>query len=213
MSVLASIFWRDLRLILRGGHAGLALAFLFLVITLLPFGLGPDLPLLRRLAPGFVWIAFLQALMLSLDRIFQEDLEDGSLDQYVLLTPPLEAIVLAKAAAHWVGVALPMLAAVPLAALMLNLDGAPLIRLTVALAIGAPALVMLGALGAAFGASVRRGGMLAILLVVPFYVPLVIFGAQAHSGGALLLLGLAGVASVFLVPVAAAAALRAAIRQ
>lgn len=204
----------------RGGHSVLAVAFLFIAVTLLPFGIGPELKLLRSLAPGLLWVVLVMALMTSLDRLFQEDYEDGALDRLMLLPLPLELAVLAKLAGHYVALVVPLLAAVPLAGLLLNIEPQRLGGLLAAMLAGTPALVLLGGIGAALAVSVRRGALLTVLLSLPFHVPVLIFGAAAGeaalSGAAvtapLWVLAALSVAALLAAPVAIAAALRAALR-
>lgn len=204
----------------RGGHSVLAVAFLFIAVTILPFGIGPELKLLRALAPGLLWVVLVMALMTSLDRLFQEDYEDGALDRLMLLPLPLELAVLAKLAGHFAALVLPLLAAVPLAGLLLNIEPARLGGLLAAMLAGTPALVLLGGIGAALAVSVRRGALLTVLLSLPFHVPVLIFGAAAGDaalrGGSvsapLAVLTLLSAAALLTAPLAMAAALRAALR-
>jgi heme exporter protein B len=198
----------------------LALAFLFIAITLLPFGLGPELKLLRALAPGLLWVVLVMTVLVTLDRLFQEDFEDGSLDQLIGVSLPLEMVVLAKLLGHYLAVIVPLLIFVPLAGLLLNIAPAHVPGLMLALLAGTPALVLLGGIGASLAVSVRRGGLLTVLLTLPFYVPVLIFGAgatQVALGGGmdmarLGVVALISLAALFLAPPAIAAALRAAIR-
>lgn len=212
---------RDLRLALRsGGGAGQGLAFFFLVVLLVPLGVGPDAAVLARLAPGVVWIAALLAALLSLDRMFQTDHEDGSLDLLHLAPVPLSGGVAAKAFAHWLTTGLPLLAIAPLLAVTLSLPMAAMPTLLLALAIGTPGLSFLGAIGGALTAGVRRGGLLLSVIVLPLYIPTLIFGARATANAATgadplpALALLAGLTLFILViaPVAAAAALRIQLR-
>jgi heme exporter protein B len=208
---------RDLRLALRaGGGLGLGLAFFLACILLMPLGIGPDQALLARVAPGLIWVAALLACLLSLDRLFQADLEDGSLDVLALSPLPLEAVVTVKALAHWLTTGLPLLLAAPPLAVTLNLEAAAQGWLALALLAGTPALSLIGAIGAAITVGVRRGGLLLSLLVLPLYVPTLIFGARtvaAAAGGEapgpafLLLLGVT-LLSAAVAPFAGAAALR-----
>lgn len=220
MRVLTSICLTHMRLAWRGGHSGLAVAFLFIAVTLMPFGLGPELKLLRSLAPGLLWVVLVMTVLVSLDRLFQEDYEDGTLDQLIGLTPPLELVILAKLAGHYLAVIVPLLLGVPVAGLLLNIAPQVLPSLLLALLLGTPALVLLGGIGASLAVSVRRGGLLTVLLTLPFYVPVLIFGAgatEAALGGGtdmmrLAIVALISAASIFLAPLAIAASLRAAIR-
>ena len=156
--ILQALFARELRLILRGGHLMPVLAFVFICVMLMPFGLGPELSLLQRLAPGLLWVIMLMAVLLSLDRMFQADFEDGGLDQLMLLPVALEGAVMAKLCAHFVGILLPVLATMPLAGLLLNIRPDTVVPVLATLLAGAPALVMLGAIGAALAVGVRRAG-------------------------------------------------------
>lgn len=220
MKVFMAISATHMRLAWRGGHSGLAVAFLFIAVTLLPFGLGPELTLLRALAPGLLWVVLVMSVLVSLDRLFQEDFEDGTLDQLIGLGVSLEAVVLAKLVGHYLAVILPLLIGVPIAGLMLNIAPSHVPGLMLALGLGTPALVLLGGIGAALAVSVRRGGLLSVLLTLPFYVPVMIFGAAASKTAlagaaampALAILALLSLAGLCLAPLAIAAALRAAIR-
>lgn len=220
MGAARAILVRDLRLALRsGGGAGLGLAFFLIVVLLVPLGVGPDPSRLAPLAPGVLWIAALLACLLSLDRLFQADWEDGVLDVLALAPLPLEAVVAVKALAHWLTTGLPLVLLAPVLAVTLNLSGAAFPWLVASLAVGTPALSFLGAIGAAVTVGVRRGGLLLSILVLPLYVPTLIFGAEAVSGaesGEPLtpLLLLAGLTLFILAaaPFAAAAALRVNLR-
>jgi heme exporter protein B len=206
----------------RSGHTTLIVSFLFIAITLMPFGLGPELALLRKLAPGLLWVVMLMSLLLSLDRMFQADFEDGTFDQLALLPMPMELIVLAKSLGHFLALFVPLLICVPVAGLLLNIDASSLPVLMLTMLMGAPALTLLGAIGAALALSIRRSAMLTVLLVMPLYVPVLIFGATGSSraissGGEIELatlgiLALMSLAALFMAPLAAAAALRVALR-
>lgn len=213
MNAALALFRRDVMLSLRiGGGFGLALGFFVLVAVLLPLGVGRDLVLLERLAPGLIWLGAALAALLSLDHLFQADLEDGSLDHFFFADAPLELLVLAKVAAHWLTTGLPLVITAPVLAILLNLSMEQWLPLIVSLLVGTPALSLIGAAGAGLTAGLRRGGLLLSLLVLPLYVPVLIFGAAAATGspGAPELLLLAGLSLFGLVvgPVAAAAALR-----
>lgn len=222
MSVLLALVRRDLVLALRQGTgAGTALGFFLTVMVLLPLGIGPDLALLQRIAPGALWIALLLSVLLSADRIFQADYEDGSLELMTMGPAALEIVVTMKGLAHWLTTGLPLALAAPLLGFLLNLEAARILPLSLAMGLGSVALSLLASLGAAVTVGLRRGGLLVSLLVLPLYVPVVIFGvaASAPFGGALdvatpSLLVLAAIALVALVtvPFAAAAALRAYMR-
>ena len=175
-----SLVKRDLKLAGRSGTGGLlAVIFFALVITIVPFGLGPDLKLLARIAPGMIWVAFILSSLLSLDRLFQTDFEDGSFDLMVLSPMPLEALVLAKCLAHWLTNAVPLLIATPVLAILLNIDAVSLGMVILTLVVGTPGLTLIGAIGAALTVGVRRGGLLVALIIMPLYVPVVIFAVGA----------------------------------
>ena len=208
---------RDLRLAVRaGGGFGLGLAFFLIVSVLVPFGVGPQSATLRIIAPGILWVGALLACLLSLDRIFQLDFEDGSLDLLATAPIPLEGVVAMKAVAHWATTGLPLTLAAPVLGVLLNLAPEGYVWLVVSLALGTPALSMIGAFGAALTVGLKRGGLLLSLLVLPLYVPTLIFGAEAVRRGAdglenatpLLLLAGITAATLALLPFAAAAALR-----
>lgn len=216
-----ALLWRDLRLAVRaGGGFGLALAFFLIVCTLVPFGIGADGGQLARVAPGILWIGALLACLLSLDRIFALDHEDGSLDILATAPLPLEGMVAAKALAHWLTTGLPLIVFAPVLGILLHLPGPAHVWLVAALAVGTPALSLLGCFGAALTVGLRRGGLLLSLLVLPLYVPSLIFGAEIVRRGAggmdvtTPLAFLAGItlAAVGIVPFAAAAALRVNLR-
>lgn len=205
-----------------GGGGGMAVFFFLVAIALLPLGIGPNLKLLGQIAPGLLWVALLLSSLLTLDRLFQADFEDGTLEVLSLGTLPLELAVMAKMIAHWLTTGLPLVIAAPLLGLLLNLDAASFLPLVLAMLVGTPALSLMGAIGAALTVSVRRGGLLASLLVMPFYIPVLIFGVAASGGTAvmpgvahqgLLLLGAVTLLSVVVGPLAAAAAIRAHLRS
>ncbi len=216
---LAALFRRELAVARRiGGGGTTGVVFFLALVTIIPFGVGPDLNLLARIGPAMLWIAALLATLLGLDRLFQADHEDGSLDQLRLGTVPLELVVLAKCVAHWCVTGLPLVVAAPLFGLTLALDGPALARVTASLLVGTPALTLLGAIGAALTVSLRRGGLLLSVVVIPLAIPVLIFGVAAAAAGpgtpmafrtpflvlcGLSLMALAGA------PFAAAAALRA----
>lgn len=217
MSAVRAVVARDLRLAWRSPQESLTvLAFFVFAAILFPFGVGPEPQLLARVASGIVWVMALLASLLSFERLFQLDHEDGTLDLIVLAPAPLELLVLSKCLAHWLTTGLPLIVIAPLAATMLNLpsDGLPVLMLT--LALGTPTLSLLGAIGAALVLGARRGGVLLPLLVMPLYVPVLIFGVAAveaelsglTSRPHLLLLAAFLAGAVPLTAVAAAAALR-----
>ncbi|AUH33921.1 heme exporter protein CcmB [Paracoccus tegillarcae] len=218
---MIALLLRDLTLATRaGGGFGLGLAFFLILCTLVPFGIGPQGATLALIAPGILWVGALLACLLSLDRIFALDLEDGSLDLLATAPIPLEGVVAIKALAHWITTGLPLVVAAPLFGLLLNLPPATMPWLVVSLLVGTPALSMLGAFGAAITVGLRRGGLLLSLLVLPLYIPTLIFGAEVIRRGAegasmaTPLAFLAGItaATLALIPFAAAAALRVNLR-
>jgi len=217
MIAFAAMLRRDIALALRQpGDLLTLLLFFVLVGAVTPFAVGPDRTELARLAPGIVWIAALLASLLGLDRLFRADHEDGSLRGFRHAAIGLEAIVFAKLLAHWLTASLPLIVTVPVLALLLDMDAATLGRTELALLLGTPGLLALGAIGAALTVSLRRGGLIAPVLVLPLAVPLLIFGVGAISPGAVpgsdraALLFLSGLSLAFsaLAPFAAALALR-----
>jgi len=220
VAAFVGLFRRELRLALRqGGEVGLVLGFFVLAVVLFPFAIGPEPELLRRIGGGILWVAALLAAVLSLDRLFAADHADGGLDLIALSALPLEVAVLAKCAAHWATTGLPLTLLSPALALFVDLDPTAIPVLTLGLLIGTPALSLLGAIVAALTLGARRPGVLSSLLVLPLYLPPLIFGTAAVlgqiSGGGvrvhLLLLGAVTLAAVPLAPLATAAALREAL--
>jgi heme exporter protein B len=182
MDALAAILVRDLRVALRvGGGALVGVLFFLVVVTLIPFALGPDLALLRRIGPAILWLGALLASLLALDRLFADDQADGSLDVLLAGTTPLELVVAAKAAAHWLATGLPLVIAAPLLGLLLNLDGRAIALSMVTLAAGTPALTFIGLIGAAIAVAIRRGSLLLPILVMPPAIPVLIFGVSAAT--------------------------------
>ncbi|MXU65552.1 heme exporter protein CcmB [Oceanomicrobium pacificus] len=217
MTGARALLGRELRLAIRsGGGAGLGLAFFLILVLLVPFGVGPSGTVLSAIAPGMLWIGALLACLLSLDRLFQADFEDGTLDILMMSRLPLEALVAIKAIAHWLTTGLPLLIAAPVLGATLHLPDAAQPWLVASLALGTPALSFIGAMGAALTLGIRRGGLLLSLLVLPLYVPTLIFGAAtvsaAATGGdplaALTFLTAITLASIAILPFAAAATLR-----
>ena len=217
MTAAGAVLSRELRLALRtGGGFGLGVGFFLIVVLLVPLGVGPDPGRLAPVAPGTLWVAALLACLLSLDRLFQADWEDGTLDQLALAPLPLEAIVALKALAHWLTTGLPLIAVAPVVGLMLNLPAPAQPWLLASLAAGTPALSLFGAIGAALTVGIRRGGLLLSLLVLPLYIPTMIFGAAAVGAAAagddpraaLALLAAVTALALAGAPFAAAAALR-----
>jgi heme exporter protein B len=218
---MIALLLRDLRLAVRaGGGFGLGLAFFLIVVVLVPFGVGPEGGILGRIAPGILWVGALLACLLSLDRIFALDFEDGSLDLLATAPIPLEGVVTMKALAHWLTTGLPLVVAAPVFGVLLHLEGPAYIWLTVSLALGTPALSVLGTFGAALTVGLKRGGLLLSLLVLPLYVPTLIFGAELVRRGALgqpVAVPLAMVAgitafTIAIIPFASAAAIRVNLR-
>jgi heme exporter protein B len=180
-----ALLWRDIRLAVRaGGGFGLGLAFFLIVVVLVPFGVGPDSGLLAVIAPGILWLGALLSCLLSLDRIFALDWEDGSLDLLATAPLPMEGLVSLKALAHWLTTGVPLVLATPLFALLLSLPVAGYGPLMLSLALGTPALSVIGTFGAALTVGLKRGGLLLSLLVLPLYVPTLIFGAEVARRGA-----------------------------
>lgn len=218
---MIALLRRDLTLAVRaGGGFGLGVAFFLILCALVPFGVGPDTAALQPIAPGILWLGALLACLLSLDRIFALDHEDGSLDLLATSPLPLEGAVAVKALAHWITTGLPLILAAPLFGILLHLPGQAIPPLLVSLLLGTPALSMLGAFGAAITVGLRRGGLLLSLLVLPLYIPTLIFGTEmirrGQEGGATAtpLLFLAGITAgtLAVIPFAAAAALRVNLR-
>ena len=209
---------RDLTLSVRqGGGVGTALGFFLTVVVLLPIGLGPEQALLARIAPGALWIALLLSVLLSADRIFQQDYEDGSLDVMTMGPLPFEMVALAKAVAHWLSTSLPLAIAAPLLGFLVNLEPGTILPLALSMVLGSAALSLLAAIGAAVTVGLRRGGLLVSLLVLPLYVPVMIFGMSASQGSmagdgvaasALLILAALTLVALVVSPLASAAALR-----
>ena len=203
-----------------GGGFGLGLAFFLILATLIPFGVGPQPDVLASIAPGVLWVGALLSCLLSLERIFALDFEDGALDLMASSPLPLEGIVTAKSLAHWLTTGLPLVVAAPLLGLMLNLPSQSYGWLLMSLLIGTPALSVIGAFGAALTVGLKRGGLLISLLVLPLYVPTLIFGADVirragqelnASVPAFMLAGLT-LGAVAIMPFASAAALRAGLK-
>jgi heme exporter protein B len=218
MNPLAAVFFRDMRIAVRvGGGALMGVLFFLAVITLVPFAIGPDLALLRRIGPAILWLGALLASLLALDRLFAGDHEDGSLDLILLGRAPLELVVIAKALAHWVTTGLPLVIASPVLGLFLNLEPLAIAAVMLTLLVGTPALTFIGLVGAALAVMLRRGGLLLPVLVLPLAIPVLIFGVSAADaaivgpvpfGTPLAILCALTLISLVVGPVAAAAALR-----
>ena len=220
MAAFIGLFRRDLRLALRqGGDTGLVLGFFVLAVVLFPLGVGPEPAVLQRIGAGIVWVAALLAALLSLDRLFQSDYQDGGLELLALSSLPLELAVLAKCAAHWVATGLPLALISPFLGLLVDLEPDAIPVLLLGLLLGTPALSLIGSVAAALTLGARRQGALLSLLVLPLYVPPLVFGAgavEASAAGAggrayLLILGALTLAALPLCPLASAAALRQAL--
>lgn len=219
MSAFLTVLRRDLTLALReGGALGTALGFYLVVVAMMPLGLGPDLKLLSRIAPGILWIALLLAALLSLPRVFESDFEDGTLESLALGALPLELTAAAKCLAHWISTGIPLALLAPALGLLLNLDLAAYPVLVATLLSGTLAISFLGGIGAALTLKARRGGLLIALLVLPLYIPTLIYGIATISAvitppgdamASFLILTAISLASVVLGPLAAAAAVRA----
>jgi len=217
VSAFLVLLWRDVKLATRsGGGAALALCFFALVATLVPLGIGADLKLLARVAGGILWVGAVLAALLSLDRLFQGDYDDGSLELIALAPLPLELTSFAKIVAHWLSTGLPLTIMSPLLALLFNLSPDAIPVLVLSLLMGTPAVSAIGAIGAALTVSLRGGGLILPLIILPLLSPAVIFGAGAVAAGldgfspagALGLLGAFSLAAVLLSPFAAAASVR-----
>jgi heme exporter protein B len=218
---MIALLTRDLRLAFRaGGGFGLGLAFFLLIAVLVPLGVGPEGATLAKIAPGILWVGALLACLLSLDRIFALDFEDGSLDLLATSPLPMEGAVAVKALAHWLVTGLPLTLIAPVLALLLSLPAAGYGWLVLSLALGTPALSVIGAFGAALVVGLKRGGLLMSLLVLPLYVPTLVFGAEVVRRGAagmavstpLALLAGITAGALALLPFAAAAAIRVNLR-
>lgn len=218
---MIALLKRDMALALRsGGGFGLSLAFFLIVVMFVPFGIGPSSATLATIAPGILWIGALLACLLSLDRIFQLDFEDGSLDLLATAPLPLEGIVAMKALAHWLTTGLPLTLAAPVLGFLLHLPQGAYLWVVLSLAAGTPALSFLGAFGAAITVGLKRGGLLLSLLVLPLYIPTLIFGSQtvtlvlngSSNRTAFMILAAISLFTIALVPFAAARALRVNLR-
>jgi heme exporter protein B len=220
MGAFLAIVARDLRLSLRRGADSLQpLIFFLIALALFPLGVGPAPEILERIGVGVIWVLALLAVMLSLDRLWQADAEDGSLELLALSPLPLELVSLAKALAHWLITGLVLTLASPLLAILMQLPADALAPLGLALLLGTPTLTLIGSIGAALMIGARRGGALLALLVLPLYIPVLIFGVSAVEGAVmglsgrpqLLILGAMQLAALALAPFATAAALRLAL--
>lgn len=215
MSGFSALLRREMRLALRGGGDMLTLVLFFVIVgAIVPFAVGPDRDLLARIAPGMVWIAAFLAMLLGLDRLFRPDHEDGSLILLQHAELPLGMVIVAKLIVHWLVSALPLIIASPLLALLLAMDGEALWRTMLSLLLGTPALAAFGAVGAAVTVSIRRGGLIAPILIAPLSIPVLIFGTGSitatQSGAAVLFLAALSLMAVALAPFAAALAISSA---
>jgi heme exporter protein B len=218
MSALSALLVRDMRLAIRvGGGAMMGVLFFLIVVTLVPFAIGPDLALLTRIGPAILWLGALLASLLTLDWLFAADQDDGSLDLLLMGRSPLELAVAAKALAHWLTTGLPLVIAAPLLGVLLNLDLAATMAVALTLLAGTPALTLIGLIGAALAVALRRGGLLLPVLILPLTVPVLIFGVAASNaaivgpvpfGTPFTILCALSLGSLVLGPFAAAAALR-----
>ncbi len=221
MRALKHILIRDLRLALRQGtDVAMVVTFFVITVTLFPLGVGPEPNILARIAAGVVWVTALLATMLSLDRLFHADYEDGSIDLLVLTPVPLELIVLAKILAHWALTGLPLIVTAPVLAALLNMPGEGYAVMVFTMLLATPTLSLIGAVGAALALGARRGGVLISLLVLPLYIPVLIFSVAAVDAAItglsprphMLILGAMLAAALPLAPWAAGAALRHSLR-
>ena len=215
MIAFRAMLARELRLALRGGGDVLTLVLFFVIVgAIVPFAVGPDRELLARIAPGMVWVAAFLAMLLGLDRLFRPDHEDGSLILLRQAALPLSAVVAAKLIAHWLVAALPLIVASPFLAMLLAMDEPTFWRMLVSLLVGTPALAAFGAVGAAVTVAIRRGGLIAPILIAPLSIPVLIFGtgsiAASQSGAAMLFLAALSLMAVALAPFAAALAISSA---
>ena len=218
MTPLTALLVRDMRIAVRvGGGALIGVLFFVVVVTLTPFAIGPDLALLKRIGPAILWLAALLASLLALDRLFASDHEDGSLDLILTGRAPLELVIAAKGLAHWLTTAVPLIVAAPLIGLLLDIEPPAQAGLVLTLLVGTPALTFVGIVGAAIAVTLRRGGLLLAIIVLPLTVPVLIFGVAAANaavagpvpfGTPFTVLCALTLASLVIGPFAAAAALR-----
>ncbi len=218
MTALAALLLRDIRLAVRvGGGAWMGVLFFLIVVTLVPFAVGPELSLLRRIGPAILWLGALLASLLTLDRLFAADQEDGSFDLILMGRSPLELVIVTKALAHWLTNGLPLVVAAPVFGIFFNLDSIAMAAVAVTLLAGTPALTFLGLIGAALAVTLRRGGLLVPVLILPLTIPVLIFGVSASQaamtgpvpfGTPFTVLCALSLASLVIGPVAAAAAFR-----
>lgn len=221
LCALKALLWRDITLARKqGGGLGAALGFILAVIVLVPIAIGPDPVMLRRIGAGMIWLSLLLAVLLTAEQIFQQDLEDGSLELMTMTPTPFELITLTKAIAHWLTVALPLAIIAPPLGLMLNMELGQLPMLWLSMIAGSLALSLLASLGGAIAAGLRRGGLLIAILTLPLYIPILIFGVATttlslgpqSSLPALAILLAITLLCLVVSPLACAAALRAYMR-
>ncbi|MDO6621158.1 MULTISPECIES: heme exporter protein CcmB [unclassified Shewanella] len=212
-----TLLHRDLKIAIRHrGDIFNPLLFFVLVVTLFPLGIGPEPQVLSRVAPGIIWVAALLASMLSLERLFKADFSDGSLEQMLLSPQPLSILVLSKVLAHWILTGVPLILVAPLLAVLLHLDSNSYGALISTLAVGTPVLSLLGAIGVALTVGLRKGGVLLSLLILPLYIPVLIFATSAIDAagmnlpytGQLAIIGAMLVGSLVMAPFAIGASLR-----
>jgi heme exporter protein B len=218
MSALVTLLRRDMRIAVRvGGGALMGALFFLIVVVMMPFAIGPDLKLLARIGPAILWLGALLASLLALDRLFAADYEDGSLDLLMTGSTPLELTVAVKAIAHWLTTCLPLVVIAPVLGLLLNIDMRAMGAVALTLLAGTPALTFIGLIGAALSVTLRRGGLLLAVLVLPLTVPVLIFGVSAANaamtdgvpfGPPFTILCALSLGALVLGPIAAAAALR-----
>lgn len=218
MNAHVALFLRDVRLALRvGGGAWMGVLFFLIVVALVPFAVGPDSGLLRRIGPAILWLGALLASLLTLDQLFADDREDGSLDLILMGSAPLQLAILAKALAHWLTAGLPLVIAAPLLGIFFNIDLLSMAAVALTLLVGTPALTFLGLIGAALAAALRRGGLLVPVMILPLTIPVLIFGVAASNaaivgpvpfGTPFTILCALSLAGLVIGPIAAAAALR-----
>ncbi len=218
MNALSALLLRDVRLAVRvGGGAWIGVLFFLIIVTLIPFAVGPELALLRRIGPAILWLGALLASLLALDRLFAVDQEDGSLDLILMAPAPLELAIATKALAHWLTTGLPLVIAAPVLGLFLDIESRSMGAVALTLLVGTPALTLLGLVGAALAVTLRRGGLLVAVLILPLTIPVLIFGVTASNaalagpvpfGTPFTILCALSLSSLVIGPVAAAAAFR-----
>lgn len=217
LTAFYALLKRDLSLAFRHrGELANPLLFFMMVVTLYPLGVSPDVLLLKKIAPGVIWIAALLAALFSMENLFRGDFEDGALEQMILSPEPLAVLVLAKVTAHWLVTGLPMLLLAPLLGLLLSMPEAAIVTLEATLLLGTPLLSLIGAIGVALTVGLKRGGILLTLLALPLYIPLLIFSTNAVTAssagmpilGQIYILAAMLVLALTLAPLAIAAALR-----